>query len=81
LPVCAAELATLCGKTWATAPLLNAVVLIGSMERGAVKSGSPVPSTTGRTTRRYSSIKPVSTSDRAADSREFEKTTRDTIHA
>ena len=52
-------------KTWATAPALKAVVLIGSIVSGAVKSCSPEPRTTGWTTRRYSSIKPVSTSDRA----------------
>ena len=37
----------------------------GSMVSGALKSRSPAPRTTGWTTRRYSSIKPVSTSDRA----------------
>ena len=52
-------------KTWATAPPLKAVVLIGSMVSGAVKSCSPEPRTTGWMTRRYSSIKPVLTSDRA----------------
>src|SRR3954464_15995499 len=52
-------------KTWATAPRLKAMVLVGSMVSGAVKSRSPAPRTTGWTTRRYSSIKPVSTSDRA----------------
>lgn len=53
-------------KTWATAPLLKAVVLTGSMVSGVVKSRSPEPRTTGWTTRRYSSIKPVLTSDRAS---------------
>src|SRR6476646_4505346 len=52
-------------KTWATAPPLKTVVLIGSMVSGATKIRSPAPRTTGWTTRRYSSIKPVSTSDRA----------------
>ena len=51
-------------KTWATAPPLKAVVLIGSMVSGAVKSCSPEPRTTGWMTRRYSSIKPDLTSDR-----------------
>jgi hypothetical protein len=46
-------------KTWATAPPLKAVVLIGSIVSGAVKSRSPAPKTTGWTTRRYSSIKPI----------------------
>ena len=52
-------------KTWATAPPLKTVVLTGSMVSGAVKSRSPAPRTAGWMTRRYSSIKPVSTSDRA----------------
>ena len=52
-------------KTWATAPPLKTVVLIGSMVSGAMKIRSPAPRTTGWMTRRYSSIKPVSTSDRA----------------
>jgi hypothetical protein len=52
-------------KTWATAPPLKAMVLIGSMVSGAMKIRSPAPRTTGWMTRRYSSIKPVSTSDRA----------------
>jgi hypothetical protein len=34
-------------KTWATAPALKAVVLIGSIVSGAVKRRSPAPSTTG----------------------------------
>ena len=34
-------------KTWATAPPLKAVVLIGSMVSGAVKSRSLAPRTTG----------------------------------
>ena len=52
-------------KTWATAPRLNAVVLIGSMVSGVSKSRAPPPRTTGCTTSRYSSIRPVATSDRA----------------
>jgi hypothetical protein len=52
-------------KTWATAPPLKTVVLIDSMVSGAVKIRSPPPKTTGWMTKRYSSIKPVSTSDRA----------------
>ena len=52
-------------KTWATAPPLKTVVLTDSMVSGAVKIRSPAPRTTGWMTRRYSSIKPVSTSDRA----------------
>ena len=34
-------------KTWATAPPLKTVVLIGSMVSGAMKIRSPVPRTTG----------------------------------
>ena len=49
----------------ATAPPLKTMVLIGSMVSGAMKIRSPAPRTTGWMTRRYSSIKPVSTSDRA----------------
>src|SRR4051794_18205358 len=52
-------------KTWATAPPLKTVGLIDSMVSGAVKSRSPAPTTTGWMTRRYSSIRPVATSDRA----------------
>ena len=52
-------------KTWATAPPLKTVVLTGSMVSGARKSRSPAPRTTGWMIRRYSSIRPVSTSDRA----------------
>jgi hypothetical protein len=52
-------------KTWATAPPLNTVVLVGAMVSGARKSRSPAPRKTGWTTRRYSSIRPVWTSDRA----------------
>ncbi len=52
-------------KTWATAPPLKAVVLTGSMVSGARKIRSPASTTAGWMRRRYSSIKPVSTSDRA----------------
>ena len=52
-------------KTWATAPPLKTVVLTDSIVSGAVKIRSPAPRTAGWMTRRYSSIKPVSTSDRA----------------
>ena len=52
-------------KTWATAPPLKTVVLIGSMVSGARKIRSPAPRTAGWMRRRYSSIRPVSTSDRA----------------
>ena len=45
--------------------IIPLTVLIGSMVSGAVRIRWPAPSTTGWTTRRYSSIKPVSTSDRA----------------
>jgi hypothetical protein len=52
-------------KAWATAPRLKTMVLTGSMVSGARKSRSPAPRMTGWVTRRYSSIKPVSISDRA----------------
>ena len=44
---------------------LKTVVLIDSMVSGAVKIRWPAPRITGWMTSRYSSIKPVSTSDRA----------------
>ena len=49
----------------ATAPPLKTVVLTGSMVSGARKIRSPAPRTDGWMRRRYSSIRPVSTSDRA----------------
>src|SRR5690349_9420644 len=41
------------------------MAVIGLMVNGVLKSRSPAPRTTGWTTRRYSSIRPVWTSDRA----------------